>query len=52
MPEEWGEFEKRGVTWEIVTATALLESGADILVLRHPKTIGAIRNTINQLTAQ
>lgn len=52
VPEEWGEIEKRGITWEIVTATALLESGADILVLRHPKTIGVIRDTINRLTAQ
>jgi acetyl-CoA decarbonylase/synthase complex subunit delta len=52
VPGEWGDIEKRGITWELVTATALLESGADILVLRHPKTIGAIRNTINQLTAQ
>jgi acetyl-CoA decarbonylase/synthase complex subunit delta len=52
VPEEWGDIEKRGITWEIVTATALLESGADILVLRHPKTIGVVRDTINQLMAQ
>jgi acetyl-CoA decarbonylase/synthase complex subunit delta len=51
VPEEWGDIEKRGITWEIVTATALLESGADILVLRHPKTIGVIRSTINRLMA-
>jgi acetyl-CoA decarbonylase/synthase complex subunit delta len=52
VPEEWGDIEKRGITWEIVTATALLESGADILVLRHPKAIDVIRDTINRLTAQ
>jgi acetyl-CoA decarbonylase/synthase complex subunit delta len=52
VPEEWGDIEKRGVTWETVTATALLESGADIVVLRHPKAIGVIRETINQLMAQ
>ena len=52
VPEEWGDFEKRGVTWEIVTATALLESGADIVVLRHPKAIGVIRETIDSLMAQ
>jgi acetyl-CoA decarbonylase/synthase complex subunit delta len=51
VPEEWGQMEKRGVTWETVTATALLESGADIVVLRHPKTISIIRDTINQLMA-
>ncbi|MGD9374844.1 MAG: acetyl-CoA decarbonylase/synthase complex subunit delta, partial [Anaerolineae bacterium] len=49
VPDEWGDLEKRGVTWEIITATALLESGADILVLRHPKTIAVIRETINSL---
>jgi acetyl-CoA decarbonylase/synthase complex subunit delta len=52
VPDEWGDLEKRGVTWEVITATALLESGADILVLRHPKTITAIRETINSLMAQ
>ncbi|MGD8464718.1 MAG: acetyl-CoA decarbonylase/synthase complex subunit delta [Anaerolineae bacterium] len=52
VPDEWGDLEKRGVTWEIITATALLESGADILVLRHPKTIAVIRETINSLMAQ
>jgi acetyl-CoA decarbonylase/synthase complex subunit delta len=49
VPEEWGEIEKRGITWETVTATALLESGADIVVLRHPKTMEVIRDTINLL---
>ena len=51
VPAQWGEIGKRGTTWEIVTATALLESGADILVLRHPHTIGVIRDTINRLMA-
>jgi acetyl-CoA decarbonylase/synthase complex subunit delta len=52
IPEEWGATEKRGITWEIVSATALLESGADIVVLRHPKTVSVIRDTINKLMAQ
>jgi acetyl-CoA decarbonylase/synthase complex subunit delta len=52
VPEAWGDIKKRGIAWEIVTATALLESGADIVVLRHPKTVGVIRETINQLMAQ
>ena len=51
VPEEWGDLEKRGITWELVTATSLLESGADILVLRHPKTIAAMRETIDKLMA-
>jgi acetyl-CoA decarbonylase/synthase complex subunit delta len=51
VPKEWGAIEKRGITWELVTATALLESGADIVVLRHPKTIDVVRETINSLMA-
>ncbi len=51
VPNEWGDIEKRGVTWETVTATALLESGADIVVLRHPETIKTIRGTIDKLMA-
>ncbi len=52
VPEEWGNIKKRAITWELVTATTLIESGADIIVLRHPKTVGVIRDTINQLMAQ
>jgi len=52
VPKQWGDIARRAVTWEIVTATALLESGADIVVLRHPKTIGVIRDTINKLMAK
>jgi acetyl-CoA decarbonylase/synthase complex subunit delta len=51
VPDEWGEIEKRGITWEIITATALLESGADIVVLRHPATVSRTQDTIDKLTA-
>jgi acetyl-CoA decarbonylase/synthase complex subunit delta len=49
VPQEWGDIESRGLTWELVTATALLESGADIVVLRHPKSVNVIRETISKL---
>ncbi|MFC2029999.1 acetyl-CoA decarbonylase/synthase complex subunit delta [Chloroflexota bacterium] len=51
VPEEWGAIEKRGITWETVTAIALLESGADIVVLRHPESVSIIRDTIDKLMA-
>jgi acetyl-CoA decarbonylase/synthase complex subunit delta len=51
VPGEWGDIGKRGITWEAITAAALLESGADIVVLRHPKVIETIRGTINKLMA-
>jgi acetyl-CoA decarbonylase/synthase complex subunit delta len=52
VPDEWGNIEKRGITWELVTATTLLESGANIVVLRHPKTVAMVKETIDKLMAQ
>jgi acetyl-CoA decarbonylase/synthase complex subunit delta len=49
VPEEWGDFATRGVLWETVTATSLVESGADIVVLRHPESIGLVQNAIADL---
>lgn len=43
------EGEAQGVLWEVTTATNLLLSGADILVLRHPKSVAALRKTIEGL---
>lgn len=47
--EVWGPVAERGVAWEVVTATNLLQGGADILVMRHPKAIEAVRKTIGAL---
>lgn len=38
-----------GVLWEIATSAAYLNSGADILVMNHPRAVEEIKNTINQL---
>jgi acetyl-CoA decarbonylase/synthase complex subunit delta len=51
VPAQWGDLKHRGITWEIVTATALLESGADIVVLRHPFSLVVVRDTITKLMA-
>jgi acetyl-CoA decarbonylase/synthase, CODH/ACS complex subunit delta len=50
-PATWGELETRGIAWETVTATALLHSGADLLVLRHPRTVEVMHRTIARLMA-
>ncbi len=47
--EAWGPVAERGPMWEAVTATNLLQGGADILVMRHPKAIEAVRKTIGAL---
>jgi acetyl-CoA decarbonylase/synthase complex subunit delta len=51
VPKEWGDFEKRGITWEVLTATTLLHAGADILSLRHPESVKRVRAAIKKLTA-
>ena len=43
MPEadmpEWGSQEERGIEMEIVTAAAVLASGSDAVIMRHPEAI-------------
>ena len=51
VPKEWGDWNQRAINWEILTATTLLESGADIIVLRHPDSVKQIKNTIDELMA-
>jgi len=49
VPETWGNWERRAINWETVTAIALVESGADIVVLRHPESIRAVKAAIDDL---
>lgn len=49
VPEAWGDWLERAITWETVTATALVEAGADILVLRHPESLKRVRKVIDNL---
>ncbi len=49
IPETWGDWEERGVNWETLTTITLLESGADIVVLRHPESIKRVKTAIEQL---
>ncbi len=49
VPEAWGDWEKRAINWETLTATTLLESGADVVVLRHPESIRRVKAAIAEL---
>jgi acetyl-CoA decarbonylase/synthase complex subunit delta len=49
VPAEWGDLAARGLVWEVTTATTLLQGGADIVVLRHPRSIGVIRSMVDAL---
>jgi acetyl-CoA decarbonylase/synthase complex subunit delta len=49
VPEAWGDWLKRAIYWETLTAMTLLESGADILVLRHPESVRRVKAAIEEL---
>ncbi len=46
---EWGPVEDRGPMWEAITATTLLQAGADLLVMRHPRAVAVVKKTIDAL---
>ncbi|MHC4499593.1 MAG: acetyl-CoA decarbonylase/synthase complex subunit delta [Planctomycetota bacterium] len=45
----WGDVEDRGPMWEAATAICLLQAGADIIRMRHPRAVNIVRNFINQI---
>lgn len=49
VPHTWGEWAERAVAWETLTAMTLIESGADIVVLRHPESVRRIHRAITDL---
>ncbi|MGD8583720.1 MAG: acetyl-CoA decarbonylase/synthase complex subunit delta [Chloroflexota bacterium] len=49
VPDEWGDWMERAINWETLTAITLLESGADILVLRHPESVRRVKAAIDDL---
>jgi acetyl-CoA decarbonylase/synthase complex subunit delta len=49
VPDAWGDWPERSITWETLTTVPLLEAGADIVVLRHPESIRRVRATIDSL---
>ncbi|MGB5061331.1 MAG: hypothetical protein WBO48_21700, partial [Candidatus Promineifilaceae bacterium] len=49
VPEAWGDWRERAITWETLTATMLIESGANIVVLRHPESARRVRLAIQDL---
>lgn len=46
---EWGDAAKRGPLWEAITAIALVQSGVDIIRMRHPKAVATVKAYINGL---
>ena len=50
VPEGWGDWKARAINWETLTAMALVESGADIVVLRHPESVKRVKDAIDELS--
>lgn len=46
---EWGPLEERGISMEVQTAAAVLASGSDAVILRHPKSVATISKMIKEL---
>jgi acetyl-CoA decarbonylase/synthase, CODH/ACS complex subunit delta len=49
VPEAWGDWKNRAINWETITAMSLVESGADIVVLRHPESVKRVKEAIDEL---
>lgn len=48
VPQEWGDIETRALAWEVITATSMLISGANIVAMRHPETIKKVKSFIEK----
>jgi len=46
---QWGDAERRGPLWETVTAVTLIQSGVDIVRLRHPKAVADVKAYIDSV---
>jgi acetyl-CoA decarbonylase/synthase complex subunit delta len=45
----WGDAEERGTWWEATTGLAALMSGADLLVVRSPRSLVLLKDAITEL---
>ena len=45
----WGAVGDRGPMWEAITAICLLQAGADIIRMRHPRAVATVKNFINEV---
>lgn len=52
VPEEWGDWLERAITWETLTSVMLIESGADLVVVRHPESLHRTQQAIKDLMGE
>jgi len=46
---QWGDSAKRGPLWEATTAVSLLQSGVDIVRMRHPAAVAVVKAYIDSV---
>lgn len=46
---QWGTESERGIIWETLTAVALIQAGADLLIMRHPGAIEKVKKYVDRL---
>jgi acetyl-CoA decarbonylase/synthase complex subunit delta len=52
VPAMWGDWAERAVYWETITAAALVETGAGVLVMRHPEAVKRVKTMIAGLMSK
>jgi acetyl-CoA decarbonylase/synthase complex subunit delta len=45
----WGKVEDRGAYWETASALSLLITGADLLIMYHPKAVETVKTKISEM---
>lgn len=45
----WGDEKLRGPFWEATTAISAITAGADMLIMRHPKAVKMVRDSVEEL---
>jgi len=43
VPGSWGDWKRRAIYWETLTAGALVHAGANLVVLRHPESLARLK---------
>lgn len=49
VPAAWGDWARRAINWETLTASSLVHTGADVIVVRHPETLKRVKAMIDGL---
>jgi acetyl-CoA decarbonylase/synthase complex subunit delta len=45
----WGDLAERALLWEAMTSAAFLQAGGHIFVLRHPRSVALVKQSVGQL---